>query len=321
LKDTNAVFSDDKIKHNKRVNNLAIHKRRNIEFADWVKNSEDKSRFFELYQGGIFNKLSNMIECHSYLLFREYFETGKIKLHDARHCDLHLLCPLCAIRRASKKYKLYVDRTKQLLEKYPNMKLYYLVLTVKNGADLQERYLHLNESCKKLIKRRREAKNYHKGNKKNKYAISSVFANVIAGSYSIEVKKGQNSNLWHPHANFLLLSNKMISYKKTIDEWSEITKDSNIVHFSLIPYSKIEKAFLEIFKYALKFSDMELEDNFIAWETLKGKRLLGSFGEFRGLDALEIPENEADLGEFIEFLYKFDGFSYKRAEMTKIDTS
>lgn len=49
--------------------------------------------------------------------------------------------------------------------------------------------------------------------------------------------------------------------------------------------------FMKIFKYALKFSTMESSDVIEAWQTLKGRRLLESFGLFRGV---KIPDDFTD---------------------------
>jgi hypothetical protein len=51
------------------------------------------------------------------------------------------------------------------------------------------------------------------------------------------------------------------------------------------------EGFLEVFKYAVKFSDLTLADNWHAAQLLKGKRLLNSFGLFRGV---EVPESLLD---------------------------
>lgn len=48
---------------------------------------------------------------------------------------------------------------------------------------------------------------------------------------------------------------------------------------------------MEVFKYALKFSDLSLEHNWHAAQVLKGKRLLNSFGLFRGV---HVPESLLD---------------------------
>ena len=55
-------------------------------------------------------------------------------------------------------------------------------------------------------------------------------------------------------------------------------------------YGEID-GFLETFKYALKFSDLQLSDNLHAYKTLKGKRLINSFGALRGV---EVPEELTD---------------------------
>jgi hypothetical protein len=65
--------------------------------------------------------------------------------------------------------------------------------------------------------------------------------------------------------------------------------------------------FLEVFKYAVKFSDLPLADNWHGFEVLGGKRLIASFGLFRGV---EIPENLTDelvLDDlpYVEWMYRY----------------
>ena len=72
-------------------------------------------------------------------------------------------------------------------------------------------------------------------------------------------------------------------------EWQALTGDSFIVDVRPM-YGEID-GFLETFKYALKFSDLELSDNLHAYKTLKGKRLINSFGALRGV---EVPEELTD---------------------------
>lgn len=76
---------------------------------------------------------------------------------------------------------------------------------------------------------------------------------------------------------------------------------------------------MEVFKYAVKFSDLTLADNWHAAQVLKGKRLLNSFGLFRGV---QIPESLLDeplddlpfwdrFYRFIQGEYQFTGESPK----------
>jgi hypothetical protein len=66
--------------------------------------------------------------------------------------------------------------------------------------------------------------------------------------------------------------------------------------------------FIEVFKYAVKFSDQTPADTYEAWQTLAGKRLLGSAGCFRGV---EVPESLLDDSEglaelpYVQLFYRF----------------
>jgi hypothetical protein len=295
IKGDNSEFSDDKFKHEKRLNRLSAHKKRTRSISEYLKNNDKIEENF-------FKRLDS---CYDYLLFKDYVNLNKIKLGATHCCRVHLLCPMCAIVRAAKQVQLYEAKFKELKKENPKLSIYYVVLTVKNGTDLSERYNHLQESLKKLIERRREAQKAKNGKKSSNYALNSVFANVSAGAYSIEVKKGENSKEWHPHANLLLLSEDRILESEIKAEWKSITKDSKIAYCQ-VKDDDDKTVFVEIFKYALKFSEMEFDDNFTAWDTLKGRRLMGTFGDFRGLD-IEKEDTEIALKDepYIELFYKY----------------
>ena len=85
---------------------------------------------------------------------------------------------------------------------------------------------------------------------------------------------------------------------------SDITGDSFIVDVS--PISDMASGFVEVLKYALKFSDLSLEDNYHAFQVLSGQRLMDSFGILRGV---EIPEELTDEPldglPYVELFYKY----------------
>ena len=96
-------------------------------------------------------------------------------------------------------------------------------------------------------------------------------------------------------------------------EWHEITGDSFIVDVRPISQDDPVSGFIEVFKYAVKFSDQEPADTVHAWATLRGKRLLGSAGCFRGV---EIPEDLTDDASdvaglpFMDMLYRYTRAGY-----------
>jgi hypothetical protein len=75
--------------------------------------------------------------------------------------------------------------------------------------------------------------------------------------------------------------------------------------------------FLEVFKYAVKFSNMPLEQNWHGYEVLNGRRLVASFGLFRGVD---VPESMTD--EPLESLPYWEMFyRYQKSGAYKIEHS
>ncbi len=298
---TNVLFVDESAKHEKRVLSLGAHKRRTSGMLNFLKG--EHHQLSEL-------QVNRYTQCHNYLLFRHYPAFEKTKLHRALHCDIHLLCPLCAIRRAARAVMKYDKKCQTLVFANPQLRLYYAVLTIKNTGNLEQGFEHLETSMRLLIQRRRAALSYAKGQKQFAYAAKSIFANVSAGAYSFEFKRGKNSDLWHPHVNLLLLTEKPLSASKLSTEWEQVTTDSYVVYCKKAHDSK--QSFVEIFKYALKFSEMEFADNYHAWEILRKRRLCGSFGDFRGLDVSDVDDevDEVSLQEFIELFYRFNGYKY-----------
>jgi plasmid rolling circle replication initiator protein Rep len=302
---SNITFSEETGKHNKKVQRLSAHKRRVIGMSDWIDDIG--------FQNPKFDRLRN---CHSWMMFRDYFTTGKIKLSATNSCNNHLLCPLCAIRRAGRALKTYYGKYEECLRQNPKLRIYYVVLTIKNGHNLEERYNHLQKCVRKLITLRSDALKAKKGNKKNAYALDSSLADVAAGAYSFEIKRGENSGQWHPHVNLLILTDQKLNYKKFHQDWRAITGDSTNLNIELKENGD-KKAFAEIFKYAMKFSEMEFQDTFTAWETLLGKRLFGCFGDFWGLKVSEDSEITDDM-PFIELFYTYQGGKYRKSTQNAV---
>lgn len=87
-------------------------------------------------------------------------------------------------------------------------------------------------------------------------------------------------------------------------EWRDITGDSWVVEVHEI-YGDPVEAFAEVFKYALKASDLELSDTWHAFGVLRGRRLIGSAGCFRGVEVPEELTDEPLEGlPFVELLFR-----------------
>jgi hypothetical protein len=262
--------------------------------------------------------VSNIGDCFNYLVFHNYYTVDEIRLVRATSCKKHLLCAPCAIRRAAKAVKAYLGKFEQIIASHSDLEPYLLTLTVKNGHDLPERVKHLQKAMKAILKSRR---NYAtRGNGFNE------FCKIDGATYSYELTK--SSHGWHPHVHMVALvpkSNRIdfdpLRPKASLlsKDWKDITGDSFIVDIRPITGSPVE-GFIEVFKYALKFSELTPGDTVEAYSFLQGKRLQGSFGSFRGVEVPEnLNEDSIEDEPYIELIYKYIGQSFTLDSAKSVD--
>jgi hypothetical protein len=236
--------------------------------------------------------VARMLGCGEYLLFRHYFTVDEVRLHAASFCMKHLLCPLCAIRRGSRALKAYLDRWEVIRAEKTALRPFLVTLTVKDGPDLAERFRHLHKAQRELWKRKQRGR-------------GCVLDGVQGAVWSYEVKRGQGSGVWHPHLHMIALAEVQPSQERLSREWHEVTGDSFVVDVRPIEGDPAE-GFMEVFKYAVKFSDQPPADTWHAFQVLKGKRLLGSAGCFRGVDVPEsLLDDALDDLPFVELFYRY----------------
>lgn len=244
---------------------------------------------------GHVKEASKLRGCGEYLLFRDYFTVGKVRLHAASFCKKHLLCPLCAIRRGAKVLRSYLERFEAVQVERPDLKPYLVTLTVKNGSDLAERVGHLRNGVRTMFRQRRNAA--------AGLRAPVEFSKSEGGFHSFEVTNKGNG--WHPHVHMVWLCSTPPCADALSAEWQAITGDSFVVDVRPFGDDHVS-AFMEVCKYALKFSDLSLSDNWHAYEVMRGMRLVDCHGLFRGV---EIPESLVDepLDDlpYIEMLYRF----------------
>ncbi len=244
--------------------------------------------------------INRLRTCGDYLIFRHYFTVDSVRLHGASLCTKHLLCPLCAIRRGAKALKAYLDRWEVVQASKPLLRPFLVTLTVKDGPELLERFKHLHTAQRELWKRRQRKR-------------GSVLDLVEGAVWSYEVKRGSGSGQWHPHLHMIALAEQMPDAAQLAREWKAITGDSHVVDVRPIDQDNPVSGFIEVFKYAVKFSDQPPADTVHCFLTLGGKRLLGSAGCFRGVvvpdSLLDDPEGLGEL-PFVTLFYRYLGGGY-----------
>jgi len=251
---------------------------------------------------------SDVLNCANYLVFNNYYTVEEIKLAKAHTCKKHLLCPFCATRRAGKLVEKNLSNFTQVTEENPHLIPAMITLTVKNGADLEERFNHLRKSFKKLQERRRDWLKKGRGH--------NEFCKIQGAAFSYEIAHNHETG-WHPHIHMVVLLDNYIDVHKLSSEWQDITGDSYIVDVRKLKKkdhstenTAIADAMLEVFKYAVKFADLSLERQFEAYEILKSLRLIGSFGLLHGVklpDTLLDDISEFEDLPYLEMYYRFNG--------------
>lgn len=238
------------------------------------------------------DKLADALgDCGNYATFRDYFTIGQSRLSKMCTCKKHLLCPLCAIRRGAKALRVYLARVEFLMAQTFTLRPYMVTFTVKNGPSLSARQVHL-AGCLRAYHKLRHLRRGHEVCK----ASSAVW------SYEL-TNKGTG---WHPHVHAIWLCHEAPDMHKLRDEWHALTGDSFMVDVRPVDMADPIGGFLEVFKYALKFSDLSDPDRLHAYKTLKGKRLQDSFGDLRGLDVEPSDSDELlDDLPYIERMFKF----------------
>lgn len=288
--------------HPERVARLSNCKKRSVEMAKYLGSTCGQGDHREAMA-------LRLRSCANYLLFHNYYTVEQVRLAKVKTCQVHLLCPFCARIRAAKQVRRYMERLALVMQENPGLVPAMLTLTVKNGPDLDERFAHLVKSFRTYqIKRRR----YLSGQARVPFV---ELCKVDGACFSYEFTKGQDT-LWHPHMHGVVLLNDYIDVQALSAEWQAITGDSFIVDVRKLQGDPIE-AFCEVFKYALKFADLPLEDNWEAFAQLRGKRLQGSFGLLWGVKVPEDAEDEPLDLPYIEMLYKYlpQGYSLQSANI------
>ncbi len=293
-------------------------------------------------------ELKALLVCGVYLIFKEWLATGYIKLVGGFSCQKHLLCKPCSLRRSSKYLREYAARIMHVLKERPNLRLYLVTRTVANGSDLLERFDHLGKRIHKGLMNRRRQSISSRSTSCGRVA-NSVMRHIVGSVGTYEIGRGENSGLWHPHSHEIVLVEPVFEHtevevpgwkrdpdtglwnkvarkilkpfefqRRLSEEYLDISGDSNIVDIRLIDcfddngffnQELLFKALCEVFKYSLKFGDLSFEDQIYVYRTLKGRRLLFSYGCLRGVKVTDYL-NDADrekleVGPYVYRMYKF----------------
>ncbi len=289
----------------------------------------------ELVGTGQRRRGGKIVDCGSYLHFRHYVGLDDCRLLRANFCREYKLCVLCGARRGGRLVSSYLERMSEVLGSRANLRLWNLTLTVRDGPDLVERFSVLENAFGVLLDRSRDYRKKGRG--------ASAFNVVHGGVRSFEVKRGKGSGVWHPHVHALLLVDGELDRERLLREWallvgqdegSTYAAHTNRGHgfkfcgpVGLRPRrgevdASVIGAFLECFKYCVKFGDMPAMDIVSAWRVLRFRRLVQSWGVLWGVEVPDIADEalEGDY-EWMDLFFRWCRGEYRLFEVDSSGTS
>jgi len=232
---------------------------------------EEYEKTIEAYQAIAAGRSSNHVHalesCRKFATFKRDLATGDIKVFGDSCRDRW--CPMCAGEKAAyakDQSEIYIKSLKA-----PR----FLTLTLRNNeADLKTQIAFLTESFARLRSRAYWKKN------------------VTGGIWFLQVKRGRDSELWHPHLHILLDGNYMEQGRLSA-LWELVTYGSPVIDIRRI--HDVESAARYVARYTARpaaLQDMPIEDAMEVISALHGKRLCGTFGNGKTV-TLTPPKIEA----------------------------
>ncbi len=276
-----------------KINRLAQARNRDLAFAEYIKRKvppQVRPGLAPRPWAGVLAFLG----CAPDLVARKFYGPDQVEIQ-GRFCNRHLLCQVCAVRRANRAVARAMTRL-ALLPENPDRRYYMLTLTIKSRSDFVDAYSHLVSSMRTLFKRRSGGK-------------QTFFSHFLGGMSSVELKRGKGSGDWHPHCHIVVSADHDLPIEfdrrgkgrcpELSAEWRDITGDSSIVELHPIRSAggevlrpgaesvQLFDALLEVYKYAVKLGELDVVDRLMVVMALcsgpGSHRLLTTFGEFWGL--------------------------------------
>jgi len=278
-----------------RLERAARQKARTSAMADFLGDIDD-------------HLASKLRSCGSVRLYRHWLQTGDCRLRAMYTCKQDKLCPQCAALRAAKHAAAYAEKVEHVQHE-ATAGVYLWTWTIVSDDDVTERLDHLIGNFREVLNARRKSRS-----SSGRHGWSPL-SGMIGGVYSVEVIRGKGGG-WHPHLHLLALHDEAprgidLDGNTTRDMevpryWEGLTSDSFVVDCK--PVDDLGGACCEVLKYAMKFSGMELADNLHAWQATRGKRLMASVGNLRGVT---VPDNLLDAisnddGPWLDLAYRYD---------------
>lgn len=310
-----------------------------------------------LTSSDIVRKINRICHCSDMIELRENIVTGNVRVSNARYCKQPLVCSMCSSRIQAVRRKKYEEPLTKAIKKYRYA--YLLTATIKDTESLDEGLITLRSGIRSFVRmgQRRKKRLVRDGVKITEtFNSEGEFAKVKAGFFSIEIKRGIDSALWHPHAHGLFFTNEMLDYvvydpllkkqlvrqygenipKEKLDEIAidKVNKTSKIsrewmtatnglgVSIDISPVTtsggSIVAQCKEVIKYTSLLNPHQKEDSIEIIVNTYNKRFFSTYGEFRKINQDDYEDLDKDENEKIYYaVWNREARRYGRANPSK----
>jgi hypothetical protein len=225
--------------------------------------------------------------CGSWLLLREWIQSGEMRLRNANFCKRHTACESCAVRRGARLAQRAHEKILEVLKEFSNLIPVHCVLTIKNTDEVEAGIVQLKTALSKMTAQRRKSLTNPERNG------TIEWCKVAGGVKAIEVTNKGNG--WHPHAHHLLLCESYLDLHKLSEEFQRFG-GGKIVWAEKVGNGEqdLTGALLEVLKYPTKFSGLSPENLLQFHDGAKGSRLTDTFGNLRGVNIGDIDMDDCE---------------------------
>jgi len=202
--------------------------------------------------------IEGMSNCRKFAIFAREKTTGEVKVMSSACNDRW--CPMCAASKAA----YAKGSTQEYIEAMSEPR--FLTLTLRHNVEsLSSQLEFLTDSFRRIRQRA-----YWK-------------RNVTGGIWFLQVKRGSGDGCWHPHLHILIDGNYMEQHRLS-ELWELVTFGSPVIDIRRIHDPEATASYVARYTARpAKMADMPLPDRIEVIESLKGKRLCGTFGNAKGV--------------------------------------
>jgi plasmid rolling circle replication initiator protein Rep len=326
--------------HTKTNQDLEIltDKDKNGKERPWREKKLSTLLLAESYQRLGFKKAYRVINCGTYLEYKEALKYKVKKLNKANFCKVRL-CPMCGWRRSNKIYGQVSKVMDRALED-KEYRFIFLTLTCKSveGEELSDTIDNLFHAFKKLSERKvfkQAVKGWFRGLEVTHDVNKFITKDMWYGNTKKHIKpkkdyfqklglnigdKNPSFDIYHPHFHVILMVNKSYfsdpNYYLSQEQWTSLWQDClNVDYIPIVDVrafksntkKQVSKSVAESAKYTVKDNDylipndLEMTDNavMILDLALANRRLVAFGGELRKIHK-ELNLDDVEKGSLID---------------------